>query len=247
VNYFAGWRGHPDDIDERRFMHPWLERLLDVQFLRIKDEDPAVWAFHNFVTTVETYAEVLVDPIADALRAALTSSATDDMLHHRIRNAVYDTIGFYFHTDNPGIRHFLKARIAEREGRAPARWMALLHPPPELLHRDVMNRDHHTWCHPCNAGRTSDASWSDLIERAVQRCRPCFESMERFWTYRRPEELRLLADTIGPENLNDGIVADPPCSRRFTEPLPLISMYQRIKRELDRRLDLEPEQRDGPG
>lgn len=234
VNYFAGWRGHPDDADERRYMHPWLERILDAQLLAYHGERLEDWAFRQLIAPPEDYVDTLVSPISGALREALTSAANDQNLSERVANALLDTVGFYFHTDNPAIRHFLKARAAELDGRAPARWMALLHLPSEIHTMDMMNQVHLTWCHPCDAAQLSDASWPQIVDQAVQRCRSTLQTMERYWTRPSADHLVKLADTIGPANLNDGLVGDPPCERRYTNPFPLASLYRRIKKRLDR-------------
>lgn len=260
VNFYAGWRGVPDNQPERPAMHAFLERIIDIQLLRYqRNESVREYRFLDRLPSADRDLSSLRREIAQALRISLKSAAGDQLLEERLANALYDSLRYYRRTESPEDSFFSIGRAREREGLIGTRWLSVVHPPEELLTVDALNLEHRRWQHPCDPGRTTSESVPELFERARVR------SLELFslWlktvfpesaTSRPPgtrqdhssgatdgqdrqdmlHRLDTLEKMVGPENLNDGIDVDPPCRRGTCDPLPLIELYRRIKRTFDR-------------
>ncbi len=232
INYHAGWRGVPDKHQDRPFMHAFLERIIDVQILRQRrNQSVQDYAFIHRIAAPRPELFRLRRHINQALYSALWSSRNDKQLDRRLANALYDSYGYYRFSEAPGYDYFAEGRKRERNGEISSRWLALVHPPEELLMIDGLNHERRLWKHPCDESRTSNETFETLYERALRRTIDSFN----LWisvAYNRsaPEELRA---HIGEQNLNDGIVGDPPCRRQFCDPLPLMQLFQRIKLAFD--------------
>lgn len=232
INYSAGWRGTPDRHADRPVMHAFLERIIDVQLLR-HERNLAVseYRFIDRIASARGSLMPLQLHIADAIRHALWSSRDDTMLTRRLSNAMNDSLRYYRTAESPDITHFMEGRREERRGGISSRWLALLHPPEELLMVDALNLHHRRWCHPCDAGRSSNESLVQLLERAVNHTTDTFSLWCAVQAGTAPEAV--LVTRIGRENLNDGITGDPPCHRRYCDPLPLLAIYQQLKNAFD--------------
>ena len=235
INWSAGWRGTPDSHPDRPAMHAFLERLIDVQYLR-RHSDLSV-AQYRFVDRLPRRAADFFrmrPALVDALRAALVSAADDSQLPRRLLNALHDGLGFYRYTEAPPERYFVLARHRERRGEVSSRWLSLVHPPESLISVDALNREHREWAHPCDDARRSRQSFEELVAGARERSVRSVTIWQRAVDHADAEHLRAILDDIGPENLNDGIVEDPPCRRTVCAPLPLIELYEEIKLHFER-------------
>lgn len=238
INYSAGWRGTPDRHPERPAMHAFLERIIDVQLLRARcNQSVEEYFFLGRLPTSSRDLTILRQHITRAIRAALRSAGDDDQLEARLANALFDSLGYYRHTESPGAEYFLEARARERAGTISPRWLSVIHPPEELLTVDALNDEGRPWQHPCATSRTSNASFSELFDRALSRTLETY----KLWIAcaeekpsPSPEHLRLLEEAVGEQNLNDGINGDPPCRRQTCDPLPLLTLYHQIKSAFDR-------------
>lgn len=236
INWSAGWRGTPDRHTDRSAMHAFLERCIDSVFL-MDTRGISVPAF-DFLSHLPARGIDLVGlrrNIVTALQTALRSAPDDSRIERRIANAFNDAYGFYRHTNIPDEAYFREARAMERRGTLRPRWLSLVHPPASIVSVDVLNRSHRTWAHPCDNSRKSDMSFLEMYAEALKRSR---ETIQAFLTVvREPLEKNrtTLKNSVGPWNLNDGIQADPPCTRRYCDPLPLLELYAEIKSRYDSR------------
>lgn len=227
INYHAGWRGVPDRDAQRPAMHAFLERLIDVQLLdhlrgcSVRDYD-----FYRRLPRSWSNGSLPPASIAAAIRAALVSANTDARLHTRLGNALCDALDYYRSTSRLDADYFHRARRAELRGAVGFRWLAVVHPPADLIPFDSLNTEHRRWYHPCDRRIASNDSVLDLYraarERSIRSCRV-------FHTAVVTGRFADVAVDIGPHNLNDGISSDPPCRKRIAEPLPVLELYRRIK------------------
>lgn len=238
INYSAGWRGMPDRHPDRPAMHAFLERLIDVQLLRVLcNRSIREYSFLGRLPTSGRDLSALRRHICGAIRRALRSAEEDDLLEARLANALFDSLRYYRHTESPEPEYFYLARTREREGLLNPRWLSVIHPPEELVQLDSLNAEGRPWRHPCTPSRGSNATVPDLFDRALERTVEVFKlwiscSEER--PAPSPPSLQALERAMGEENLNDGITGDPPCRRKACDPLPLLELYQRIKTAFDR-------------
>ena len=235
INWSAGWRGTPDHHPDRPAMHAFLERLIDVQLLRLRTSQSV--AEYGFAAKLPRRADLffLMRPVlATALQHGLVSARDDAQLPRRLLNALHDSISFYRFTDSPDRRYFQAARAAERAGRASSRWLSVVHPPEELISVDALNTAGRVWRHPCDPRRESTDSIPDLFETARRRSVESFVRWHAVMTSPTDAARASLEDHIGPWNLNDGIAEDPPCRRTLCDPLPLLELYQEIKSRFER-------------
>jgi len=235
INFHSGWHGVPDSDPERRHMHAFLERIIDVQILwRNNRVTPDRFGFHDFLRPYQEIPEYLLHALVTSLRRELNAARIDDEIEHRIKNAYLDMMGFYAFTDHPPRRYFREARRRERNGDLAGRWLSIIHPPHEWIPFDALNSDRRWWRHPCREGASSNLSFLDLWNEGLSRATVPAKTLLSIWRD-GPDPLlvkRLYAE-IGEENLNDGISTDTGCVRTYAEPLPLLSLYKRIKTGLD--------------
>lgn len=236
INYSAGWRGMPDKHPDRPAMHAFLERIIDVQLLRLlKNQSIQEYRFLTRLPSSGRDLSVLRVHIAKAIRDTLKSASDDSLLEQRLANALFDSLGYYRYTESPGPEYYHAGRERERAGTINPRWLSVVHPPEELLMIDGLNRERRRWQHPCDPSRTSNASVPTLFDRCLA------HTMDTFYSWLQCAGqgsdstcLQTLEEELGEENLNDGIKADPPCRRSVCSPLPLLGLYHRIKTSFDR-------------
>lgn len=235
INFSAGWRGVPDRHPDRPAMHAFLERLIDVTLLRrLRDCRVDEYRFVDRLPDRVGLFFRLRPIVVRAIRDSLVSAREDGNLPRRLQNALHDSFGFYRYTESPDRQYFATARLREREGTISSRWLSIVHPPEELIDVDVLNIGKRTWTHPCDEERRSEATLPDLFDAAR---RKTIESFARWRRVRRdpsPHNVSALIEAIGPWNLNDGLWGDPPCHRRACDPLPLLELYESMKRAFDR-------------
>ncbi|MFO8042019.1 MAG: hypothetical protein R6U25_02350 [Alkalispirochaeta sp.] len=235
INWSAGWRGTPDNHPDRPAMHAFLERLIDVQLLRLrKDQSVRQFAFAQRLPRRASDFFRMRGYLVAALQAALVSAADDSQLPRRLLNALHDSLAFYKFTEAPSERYFTVARLRERRGEVSSRWLAIVHPPEEQITVDALNLEHRRWAHPCDPERTSAADMGDLFDQALSRSVTTFETWSLAVQEPSEAHLQAIEEDVGAENLNDGIATDPPCRRTYCEPLPLIELYHELKARFDR-------------
>ena len=236
INYHAGWRGVPDMAPERPFMHSFLERLIDVQLAEFLGlGDARALEFAAAVDCGTLLPDSLMALLTSALRVSLIAAAEDPIVGARVQNAYQDSMAFYRFTDAPTMDYYREARRRELAGLTSARWLALVHPPAEMIGIDVLNRGGREWRHPCAPEVTSTASVPALFEAALSASLEAATLLvrvadkPRLRRVGRMETATALGELIGTANLNDGLVGDPPARRVVAAPLPLLELYRQMK------------------
>ncbi|SIQ18783.1 hypothetical protein SAMN05920897_10510 [Alkalispirochaeta americana] len=233
VNYRSGWRGVPDKHPDRPAMHAFLERIIDIQLLRLlRNQSVQEYRFLDRISPQRHQLVFLRKSVARAIQDSLRSAGDDRELERRIANALYDSLSYYRFTESPGAEYFSVGRARERAGLITPRWLSVVHPPEELLILDGLNRDQAPWKHPCDPSRTSNATVPSLFNRAQARTLEVFGLWVSLVLKTAPPEKMI--QTLGEENLNDGISGDPPCRKIHCDPLPLLSLYHQIKSAFDK-------------
>ncbi len=245
VNYHAGWRGVPDKHPDRRFMHAFLERCMDVQIVRDRrGVSVDAFPFYPAIAHLQEIPPTLAKLIVPTLRSTLRPAREDAELERRVANAYLDMIGFYAFMNHTPRRYFVQARRRELSGEFSGRWLSVAHPLPEWLLFDTLNSDHRWWHHPCPDAGSSNASVRDLWGAAMADARAPCRALAHAWDQPhsssfRSTAVRELQEAVGDRNLNDGLPGEYTCLREHAGPLPLIALYDRIKRILDRETAIE--------
>jgi hypothetical protein len=172
IVYFSGWADPSDPVSaSRRGCHAFLERILDMALLHrarglaAKDYDIA-----SLMAASEAADARIAALWASALRAAYPRAAAGDaLLERRAANAIADSRFFYSitnpATDAPGRgRDRWSAYFDEAEG---IRHVALLYPREIPAGMDAANEERSPWEHPSGDGRSSSASYFDLVEEGT--------------------------------------------------------------------------------
>lgn len=229
INYFGGWwdRRRPE-TRRYRHMHPFLERLIDMELLReTEGKEPRDLRFHRLVDCGEQMPRELLEAYLTALPASAASAARDEELPRRLDNAYLDALGYYRYTGEVDEAYMKEARRRERTGEISERWLSLIHPPELPYSVDVMNRENRSWCHPCDESRRRSDSFGQIWRAAVS------EAADLLNALFSPITNEALRSVVGEENLNDGIYGAVPCSRSHMEPLPLRELYDAIRESYD--------------
>ena len=229
INYFAGWWDREQPETKRyRHMHPFLERLIDMELLDSREgRRPGELRFEELVSCGEQMPEPLFRAYLDALRGSASSAERDGELPARLHNAYRDAVGYYRYTSEVDDAYMREARRRESAGEISDRWLSLVYPPHLPYTVDVMNTARREWCHPCDKARKQRCSFSEIWETALPEAAELLQIL--FSTSSGAE----LETAIGPENLNDGLYGSLPCRRRFMSPLPLRELYDTIRRSYD--------------
>jgi hypothetical protein len=231
---FAGW-AEPSDSTTRKFRgcHPFLERLLDIGLLErrlgLKAEEYGLSARMGLgdsprESPTEAMAEAnesIVALWAAALRAAYPrATGSDTLLETRIANALEDARHFYAITDPAavaqGSRNDRLARMDRAEGR---RLISLIYPEHMPEGMDAMNESGAEWPHPSGDGRSSRASYIELIDAGIADAARAIGLVLGFWDGGLSEAS--LAREIGEGGLalcDSSGASLPP---RISRPLPL--------------------------
>lgn len=230
INTHAGWTEPGDpDTDQYRSMHPFLERLIDVELLRERDgRHPNEIDFYGQVSCGDKPPENWLKMMSTALAAAYDKAARDDRLRDRLVSAYLDTMGYYRFTnrvDRESLREALARAEAREEDR---RWLSIVHPPQVPPDVDVLNRRHREWVHPCDESETSTESFLDCYARALDESSRAVTSIATAWELPAARAAGEIAAAVKDWNLSDGRPTERPCAKRFSTPLPLARVQERI-------------------
>ena len=234
INAHSGWPEQNDPDSERyRSMHPFLERLIDVELLQIRRGiHPNELGFHALADCGAEPMPEWIALMSGALAAAYRKAAADDLLAARIRSAYLDTLAYYRFSDRID-EEYLKAALAREEsGKVPSRWLSVIHPPEVPAEVDVLNRARTAWAHPCPGGTATTASFLDLYDEAIREAREMIDRIAEAWTLPEHEGLPVVADTVADWNLSDGRPTERPCPKRYADPLPLFELQERIRNSI---------------
>ena len=215
------------DNARHRGCHAFLERLLDRELLALREGiSPAEYGISTrlgFDREPDTVIDAnLVALWEVGLRAAYPkASFADGLLRQRIANALADGRHFYRATD-PSRAGAENAdsdwgpRFAGEEGRY---LVSILY--PELSHRelDAMNLAKASWPHPAGDGRSSDASYPELVARGETKAARAIAAVLDLWASAMTEAE--LVSAIGEEGLSLVDAEGAPGFPRASSPLAL--------------------------
>lgn len=177
IVYFSGWE-RPDDPGSERYRgcHPFLERLLDMEFLaELKGLSPEAYDFEALFP-LEMRAKGAArrgeEDIRDLLAAGLElgysrAAASDFLLSRRIENAFTDARYFLRATNPAKTKGAMADSFAYLDDRIGPKSVAIVYPDEFPANLDVMNHEHREWLHPAADGRSYTASAMDLFSQGV--------------------------------------------------------------------------------
>jgi hypothetical protein len=192
IIYFAGWVAPSRPETQRlRGCHPFLERILDMAFLeRRLGLRPPQFGLAGRLSLHSSAAacEDLVPPWEAGLRAAFPRSTDSDrLLPQRIANALADALHFYAVTapertdpeaGSPGGHRNWLLRQPPEEGRY---LVSIVYPRRLPEGMDAMNESGREWLHPSGDGRSSTASYLDLMEEGATGAQEAISRVLAFW------------------------------------------------------------------
>jgi hypothetical protein len=232
INYFAGWVDPEDESSARyRSMHPFLERIIDLHVLgRFRALDINTYDFYSRVNCGGGLPESLEKLLEAALVECYRRARRDEELAQRLRNAYSDTMGYYRYSNRITPGRLREGYRREQEGDIGNRWLAILHPFAIDGSVDYLNELHAAWSDPCDKTRVMAASFWDLMRNALDECTVSLAGLEQCWNGRLPFEK--LEELVGNGGLGDTSGAASPCSKRYSRPLPLAQLLQRLRRAI---------------
>jgi hypothetical protein len=231
INAHAGWpeSGKPE-TERFRSMHPFLERIIDVQLLKDHRQlHPNDLDFYRQVSCGEEPPRNWIALMTHALGQTYDKAAADALLDERLRSAYLDTMGYYRFTNRVDADYLREALEKEERGELDSRWLSIVHPPEVPGDVDVLNRAHHEWPHPCSLAETSNESFLDCYERAVRVGSETVDRIVEAWTLGYERGLAEIENAVTDWNLSDGRPTERPCPKRHAVPLPLAELQKRIR------------------
>ncbi len=230
VNAHSGWPEPGDPASEKyRSMHPFLERLIDVELLKLRRGiHPNELRFHRLITCGESPPAAWVDLMKDALTRTYRKASRDTKLQARLQNAYRDAMGFYRFTEHVDEAYLEEALAREDAGRIGPRWLSIIHPPEVPAELDVLNRSRRSWPHPCPDGERTTRSFLDCCDEALETARTMVARMTAAWRGAVVDEAEI-EDAVGNWNLSDGRPTERPCRKRHAQPLPLRELQTRMR------------------
>lgn len=215
ITYFSGWG------KENKLLHPFLERLLDIEISRSFSEKlPGEYSFYNSIFLGTTPPEKLTNILLKALKIHFNNPYNQEDMYIRILNAYSDTMHFLKKTDSWSHDLVENVKIIEKNSEN-SRLLALFHPPyiPDYL--DVLNINHSEWRHPWIPELSSKKSFLDIfnssIHIAVKKLSPIFN-----------ENSENIEQLIGNVSLNTGLPYSAGVLPKVSSPLPLGMFLQEL-------------------
>jgi hypothetical protein len=221
---FAGWADPADPSTQRlRGCHPFLERVLDIGLLKNRRGlRPSEFGLTARMAALPKADESLVPLWAAGLRAAYPrATGADPLLEARVANAIADARGFYAVTDPAATGSGLvgRGRLAALDPAEGRYLISLVYPELPLEGLDAMNESHATWPHPSGDGRSSSASYLDLMDEGAEAAARASALVMDFW--KGGLSAAALAEALGEGGLalsdEEGLALPP----RISRPLPL--------------------------
>lgn len=231
VNYWSGW-ADPGDPHTARFrsMHPFLERLIDVEVLRVTNGiHPNQLDFHGQVTCGDEPPAEWVALMTDSLCSAYPRIGRDSRVDERMHSAYLDAMGYYRFTNDVGPAYLEEACRRESDGEIGSRWMSIVHPPEVPPDLDVLNEARRPWSHPCDERERTNASFFDLFALARAEGIRVVGTILDHWTDPPEDGKPVIEAAVGNANLSDGRPTGRPCHKQHSAPLPLVELQARIR------------------
>lgn len=234
INYWSGWRRQDDPATERlRGMHPFLERLIDIEVLaRFRSTTPLEFGFFDQIRGAKL--EPITELLSAGLKAVYPSARRDTSLAERINSAYLDTMGYYEFTDHVDVAYLRQALERESRPEVSTRWLSIVHPPIIPRDLDVMNEAHRDWTHPCSSREHHQESFWELFERARAQMAQIASVMHSAWEVNVDRatvesNAQTIEQAVGNANLSDGRPTERPCHKQYSSPLPLPELQNEIR------------------
>lgn len=233
INAHSGWSEPGDPASERyRSMHPFLERLIDVELLKMRRGiHPNDLQFHGRITCGEEAPPAWIETMANGLTGAYRKAKLDTKLEARLRNAYRDSMGFYRFTERIDEAYLEEALAREDAGRIGSRWLSIIHPLEVPAELDVLNTSKRSWPHPCSDSGRTTRSFLDCYDEALETACTMADRIAAAWRGTRVDEDGI-EDAVGNWNLSDGRPTERPCTKRFAQPLPLRELQTRMRESI---------------
>ncbi|MFW5741836.1 MAG: zinc dependent phospholipase C family protein [Spirochaetota bacterium] len=231
INAHSGWP-EPGNAESERYrsMHPFLERLIDVELLRYRGlGHPAALDFYSRVSCGKEPPGEWVELMTAALSATYRTAASDAHLEQRLRNAYLDTMGYYRFTNRVDGEYLEAALRREDAGEIGRRWLSVVHPPEVPADLDVLNLEHAPWPHPCSSHEQSTDSFVDRFDAAVREGVAVVNRIVDGWDRPATAGRSAIEHAVANWNLSDGRATERPCRKRHAVPLPLRELQDRIR------------------
>lgn len=234
INYWSGWRLHDDPASDRlRGMHPFLERLIDIEVLaRFRSTTPLEFGFFDQIRGAKL--EPISGLLSAGLKAVYPSARRDAQLPRRIESAYRDTMGYYEFTDHVDVAYLRQALEHESRPEVSTRWLSIVHPPIIPRDLDVMNEAHRDWTHPCSSREHHQESFWELFDRARAQMAQVASVMHSAWEVNVDRatvesNAQTIEQAVGNANLSDGRRTERPCRKQYSNPLPLPELQNEIR------------------
>jgi hypothetical protein len=228
IIYFSGWV-RPDDPSTQRYFraHIFLERILDVLLLqRRRGMDIRSLDLPGLLNCGPALPYSIVKTLIKSLHATYPKAHYKSRDRLRIENAYRDSMGFYEFIDpmHPEYRRYAYTR--DMQSGSDRRRLALFHPleVPEGI--DFLNLRKSPWCHPCNRDWVYTHSFMELYETALGRAVPALRRMAAIID--GGGDVAEVEELVGNESLNTGLGRERSCRVRFSDPLPLPELLDRM-------------------
>jgi hypothetical protein len=250
INSRSGWveQGKPE-TDRYRSMHPFLERLIDVALLREKRGiHPNELDFFRIVDCGESPPRPLIDLLTAGLSSAYQKASNDRKLRERLEAAYLDTRSYY-HVTNYVDQTYLENGIKRaKQSQMSLKWLSIVHPPEVPDDIDPLNLRHVEWPHPCDEQEGSNKSVLELYDEALEEAADAVGQMINAWRLAINDsasgdpsaasfDARSLAATVEEAvanwNLSDGRKTERPCKKRYSRPMPLAELQDRIRASIE--------------
>jgi len=223
-------------------MHPFLERLVDVELLRRgKGAHPNDLDFARLANPFGSRPDSRlggreagpraqwVAMMAHALRHSYARGAHDAHLEDRLVSAALDTTRYYRFTNHVDTDYLEEALAREKRGEIGARWLSIVHPPTVPADLDVLNLAHREWPHPCSSYEVHTESFPELYERAVADGVAMVRQLRAVWDASPRTAMPEIERAVANWNLSDGRPTERPCTKRHSTPLPLREFQDELR------------------
>lgn len=248
INYWSGWydKNNPDTA-RLRGMHPFLERLIDVEILRrYRNRTPVEYGFFSRVDCGDDLPDEIEEMLRTGLRSVYPRAARDQRLRERLRNAYHDTRWYYRATDRVDQEYMREARQRELLDQGLPRWLSIVHPPSIPRDLDVLNLTHRRWCEPCSRRESHTEDFLQLFEQGLMEMVGVVRTIHAAWrevadgnhaveegSTTLMEATARVETVIGNSDLSDRRETARPCRKRYSDPLPLAALQEEIKAAID--------------
>jgi hypothetical protein len=229
IIYFSGWVDPSDpSTQRRRGCHPFLERLLDACLIeRRLGLSPARYGISARMGIGAPFGAKLDSSLvglwAAGLRAAFPrATEADKLLEARIANALADARSFYAVTDPAAPARDAPdrdARLAWLESEEGRHLISLAYPLRLPEGMDPMNEAKAEWLHPSGDGRSSRASYLELVDAGIAEAARALGLVLDFW--KGGLSSSSLAEGLGEGGLALCDAAGASMPPRLCRPLPL--------------------------